>query len=273
MEQEEQSKEEQSKEEQDQQTERSKEEQAKETEQANEEQGTETLQWQGNGNGENQKSEWRANLKGFFDDIKREDNAFADHVVVVKRFYADAVSPALAEVARELELYGRECETGEDAGRVYIIVRAVKEKVEFQYAVVVETKIEGLTPYIHCWYEEPPKDEAPIAGDEQESGAQEDDAHSQAEQGGGKDDQEKGNDKEEDGDKKGDDEKGDDEKGGDDKAAGTPKRTKTIEPFANWGPGRELQSITQEEIINDFLNHYKNAVARLRAPLHQAHKD
>ena len=244
-------------------------------EQAKKEQTGAARQAPGQESEDQQKGNWRANLRSFFDQVRREDDAFADHVIEVEDFYARTARPALAEVARELSLYGRECETGEDAGRVFIIVRAVKEKVEFQYAVVAETRIEGITPYIHCWYEEPTKDQSPSGIDEQngdqedDAQSQDDDAQSQDERGGDQDDegQEPKEGKEKGGEKK------DDEKTGDDKSAAAPKRTKTIEPLANWTEGRALQSVTREEIISDFLAHYKDAVARLRASLHTAQKN
>ena len=206
--------------------------------------------------------DWRSDLRVFFDEVEREDETFSDNVVKVSRFYADTARPALEDAARELKLYGRDCETGEDGGRVYIIVRAVREdEVEFQYAVVAEAKIEGITPYVHCWYEELPKDA-------DGGGAQQNESQSKNENGGKKgEDQDDDNQDEDNQDE--DNQDDDDDKSGDDKKSGEPKRTKTIEQLANWTAERGLQSITPEEIAGDFIAHYKDAVARLRAPMHE----
>lgn len=208
---------------------------------------------------EDQKDGWRSELRLFFNEIKREDKAFADHITQVAHFYADTARPALEEAGHELALYGRECETGEEEERVYIIVRDHRDKVEFQYAIVAEVKIEGITPYAHCWYEEAPTGEA-------QSGQQDDGEQKQDEaqpdgngEGGEKDEQAQDNEKDDEG-----------EKDSESKSSGQPKRTKTIEPLSGWSERRELRSVTREEIVNDFIAHYKEAIARLRAPKHIA---
>ncbi len=65
-----------------------------------------------------------------------------------------------------------------------------------------------------------------------------------------------------------DDNQNDDENSDDDKSSGESPRTKTLEPLLGWTAGRDLGSITREQIAGDFIAHYKDAVARLRAPMH-----
>lgn len=204
------------------------------------------------GNGAN---DWKNDLEAFFDEIDREDGTFAEHVERAERFYHDVARPALDDVGRALDAHGRSCEVGADAGRIYIIVRRAGGEIEFQYAVVVEAKVEGVTPYAHCWYEQTPPDDAEQATEQPED---------EGNNNGG--DEEEGDDENDDRQKEPDG----DEK--DDKEAATPaapKRIKTVEVLGGWTPERGLDDVSRDDIARDFLGHYKQAVARLRAHLHE----
>ena len=246
---------------------------------------------------DDKQKDWRSDLRSFFDGIKREDDAFAEALERVSSFYAYTVKPALEEISRELKLYGRDCETGEDAGRAFIIVRDAAHKVEFQYAIVADVKIEGVTPYVHCWYEETPAgmaqpadrsggeqaedeqsqdeqaDKEPSGDQQDEGGQQGQDGESGGEGGQDKQDGESGGEQKQQGNKGGEGEG--DKKGGEDgeddkgKSAG-PKRTKTIERLEGWEEGEDVRKVTRDDIKNDFIAHYKEAISRLRAPLHAA---
>jgi hypothetical protein len=253
---------------------------------------------------DDKQKDWRSDLRSFFDGIKREDDAFAEALERVSSFYAYTVKPALEEISRELKLYGRDCETGEDAGRAFIIVRDAAHKVEFQYAIVADVKIEGVTPYVHCWYEETPSGTAQPAdrsggeqaedkeaqdeqADETQSSNQQDEGGQQEQGGesGGEGDQEKqggesGGQQKQQGNQEGGGDKqggegegggkgGEDDEGDKGKSAG-PKRTKTIERLADWEEGDDVRKVTRDDIKNDFTAHYKDAISRLRAPIHAA---
>ena len=191
---------------------------------------------------------WEADLNGFFATLAQEDQAFIDNLKRQADFYANTARPALETAAAALRPHARTCETGFDQDRVYLIVRHLEGPVEFQYAVVAKARIEAVLPYVHCWFEENKLAEAitaeqgqPEAPPEEEKGA-----------------------------KKGDDKEGGDEppEGADKKDDQEPARTKTIELLASWRDDRRIESVTQEEILADFLNHYREAVAQARTQLH-----
>lgn len=186
---------------------------------------------------------WQANLDGLFDTLNKEDQAFADHMAQQTAFYKDTALPALQAAAEALRRHGRTAEAGQEPERVYLIVNKLTGEVEFQYAIVAEVRIEAVTPHVHCWFEE-----NKLAETMQKE-------QSQPEKPAGDD--------------KPDDDKdageGDDKK--DDKE---PARTKTIEVLGSWREGRPLASVTQEEILADFVQHYKEALDLARTQLHVA---
>lgn len=189
---------------------------------------------------------WETDLDAFFATLDYENEAFARNIERQGQFYAATALPALDAAAGALRRHGHPCETGLDQSRIYLIVRRPEGPVEFQYAVLAEARIEGVTPYVHCWFEENKLAEKPA--EDPEKPAEGDD---QGEEGG-----EEG---------EGGEEKKDDKK--DDKE---PARTKTIELLCTWAEGRQIEGVTREEILTDFLNHYKEAVGQLRSHLHTA---
>ncbi len=192
---------------------------------------------------------WEADLNGFFANLAQEDQTFIDNLKRQTDFYTNTARPALETAAAALRPHARTCDTGLDDGRVYLIVRHLEGPVEFQYAVVAEVRIEAVLPYVHCWFEE----NKLAAAIEAEQGQPEEPP------------------KEEKDDKKDDDKEGGDEapEGGDEKQDDKePTRTKTIELLSSWRDDRQIESVTQEEILTDFLNHYKEAVAQARTHLH-----
>nr|GFD18788.1 hypothetical protein [Tanacetum cinerariifolium] len=92
------------------------------------------------------------------------------------------------------------------------------DTLEFQYAVVAEVRIEAVTPYIHCWFEENKLAEAL----QKEQG--------QPEKPAGDD-------------KPDDDDKGDEGGDNDKKDDAEPSRTKTIEVLSTWREDRTLESV------------------------------
>ncbi|MBC8082897.1 MAG: hypothetical protein H7Z21_06745 [Hymenobacter sp.] len=191
---------------------------------------------------------WQADLNEFFAGIESENQAFSGNLKRQGAFYADTVRPALDAAAEALRGHGRTCETGLDQNRIYLIVRRPEGPVEFQYALVAEARIEAVTPYVHCWFEENELAEQSTQDRPQDAEA---------------DDEKPEDDASEDEDE--DKEKKDDKK--DDKKAA---RTKTIELLSSWADGRAIESVTREEILADFVVHYQEAVARLRSHLHAA---
>lgn len=191
----------------------------------------------------NSPGRWQADLNDFFATVDRENHAFSHNLTRQGAFYTDVARPALEAAAEALRQHGRTCETGLDQSRIYLIVHRPEGPVEFQYAVVAESRIETVTPYIHCWFEENElADKATEAAGEKEE--PEDD----------KEDSESGDEPEGESEEKKDDKK--------------PDRTKTIELLSTWTEGREIESVTREEILADFTTHYKEAVTRLRTHLH-----
>jgi len=195
---------------------------------------------------------WEAGLNDFFATLAREDQTFIDNLKRQTDFYMNTARPALETAAAALRAHARTCDTGLDDGRVYLIVQHLEGPVEFQYAIVAEVRIEAVLPYVHCWLEENKLAEAIAAEQGQpepppgaEKDGQKDDA---------KPDDQEGGDQPPEGDDKQDDKE--------------PTRTKTIELLASWRDDRQLESVTREEILTDFLNHYKEAVAQARTHLH-----
>lgn len=194
---------------------------------------------------------WQADLDGLFDALNREDQVFRDNLAVQTAFYQNTALPALQAAAQAVGRHGRTAEAGHEPERVYLIVSKLTGEVEFQYAVVAEVRIEAVTPYIHCWFEE----NQLAAALEKERGQPEqpeDDDQAQGDKADDKEGEEGG-------------EGGDDKK--DDKA---PARTKTMEVLSTWRAGRALASVTQDEILSDFVQHYKEALDLARTQLHVA---
>ncbi|MFD1467054.1 hypothetical protein ACFQ48_02360 [Hymenobacter caeli] len=201
---------------------------------------------------------WEADLNGLFATLAQEDQAYLDNLKRQTDFYTNTALPALETAAAALRPHARTCDTGLDEGRAYLIVRHLEGPVEFQYAVVAKVRIEAVLPYVHCWFEENKLAEAIIAeqgqpeappGDEQDGkDAKKDDDKADDKEDGGEEQPAEG----------GDDKKDDKE----------PSRTKTIELLASWRDDRRIESVTQEEILTDFLNHYQEAVAQARTHLH-----
>ncbi|NML66588.1 hypothetical protein HHL22_15375 [Hymenobacter sp. RP-2-7] len=189
---------------------------------------------------------WQAELDNVFGTIEKEDQAFTDNLGRQTDFYKNTALPALQAAAQALGKHGRTAEAGQEPERVYLIVNKLTSEVEFQYAVVAEVRIEAVTPYIHCWFEENKLAEAiqKEQGQPEKSAGDEDD--------------------------KGDEAKDDDGEGDDKKDDKEPARTKTIEVLSTWREGRALDSITQEEILHDFVRHYQEALGLARTQLHVA---
>ena len=203
--------------------------------------------------------DWQADLNDLFATLDRENHAFTDNLGRQTAFYRDVALPALQAAAQALRAHARDCETGLDPERVYLIVKQLTGEVEFQYAVVAEVRIEAVTPYVHCWFEENQLAEEIT----QEQGQPEKKPDPKAGSGDKPDD--KGGD-----DDKGDD-KGGEEEGGDAKKKGAePTRTKTMEILDTWKDDRRIEDVTREEILNDFVQHYKEAIGLARTQLHRA---
>jgi len=202
---------------------------------------------------------WQADLNDLFATLDRENHTYIDNLNRQSAFYHDTALPALEAAAEALRAHARTCETGLDPERVFLIVRQLTGEVEFQYAVVAEVRIEAVTPYVHCWFEE-----NKLAGEiTQEQGQPE---KKPADQAPKPDD--KGGDKPDD--KGDDDEDSDDQGGGDDKKKDAePTRTKTMEVLSTWKDDRRIEDVTREEILNDFVQHYKEAIGLARTQLHQ----
>ena len=188
---------------------------------------------------------WEADLSDFFATVGREDETYLANLKRQGTFYADTARPALETAAAALRQHQRVCEVGVNQNRVYLIVRRSEGTVEFQYAVMVEVRIEALTPYVHCWFEEDEYLGKPDAGKPQPAHPEEPEGEKPAGDEGG--------------------EPEDKEKEKDDKQ---PARTKTVEVLGTWADGRTLESVTPEELLADFTAHYKEAVTRLRTHLH-----
>lgn len=189
---------------------------------------------------------WQAELNDFFATVDRENETYSHNITRQLTFYREVARPALEAATETLQQHGRTCEIGLDQSRLYLIIHRPDGPVEFQYAVLAEPRVEGVTPYIHCWFEEnplapKPAETTPQAGEEGNP-AQDDAKDADDEEG----DAEK-------------DEKKDDKK---------PARTKTIELLSTWTADREIESVTREEILADLVAHYKEAVTRLRTHLH-----
>ena len=199
---------------------------------------------------------WQADLNDLFATLDRENHAFTDNLNRQSAFYHNTALPALEAAAEALRAHARDCETGLDPERVFLIVKQLTGEVEFQYAVVAEVRIEAVTPYIHCWFEENTLAEEIT----QEQGQPEEKPADKGDDAG--DDKEA--------EKKGDD-KGGDEDGGDAKKKGAePTRTKTMEVLSTWQDERRIEDVTREEILNDFVQHYKEAIGLARTQLHKA---
>lgn len=197
----------------------------------------------------NSPDRWEEDLTDFFAALDRENAAFSLNVTRQGAFYRDTVRPALEAAAAALRRHGRTGEVGLDANRQYLIVRRADDAVEFQYAVLAEARIEGVTPYIHCWFEENTWEEKP-AGPEQQADK---DSQPEAKEDDAEDEDQP--------DKKDADAK-------DDKKDDKPARTKTIELLGTWAADRAVESVTRDEILADFTAHYQEAVTRLRTHLH-----
>ena len=200
--------------------------------------------------------DWQADLNDLFATLDRENHAFTDNLGRQTAFYRDVALPALEAAAQALRAHARDCETGLDPERVYLIVKQLTGEVEFQYAVVAEVRIEAVTPYVHCWFEENTLAEE-ITQEQGQPEKKPDD------QGGG--------------DKEGDDKGQDDEKGGDDEGGGDakkkgaePTRTKTMEILSTWQDDRRIEDVTRQEILTDFVQHYREAIGLARTQLHKA---
>lgn len=196
---------------------------------------------------------WQADLNDLFATLDRENHAFTDNLSRQSAFYHDAALPALEAAAEALRAHARTCETGLDPERVYLIISQLTGEVEFQYAVVAEVRIEAVTPYVHCWFEENKLAEEITQEQGQPEKKPEDQAPKSDEQGG-----DKPNDK------------GGDDEGGDAKKKDTePTRTKTMEVLSTWKDDRRIEDVTREEILNDFVQHYKEAIGLARTQLHR----
>jgi hypothetical protein len=113
---------------------------------------------------------WQTDLNDFFATVDRENQTFSHNLVRQGTFYTDVARPALETAAEALRQHDRTCETGLDQNRIYLIVHRPDGPVEFQYAVVAEARVEAVTPYIHCWFEENELADKPAANAEDEKG-------------------------------------------------------------------------------------------------------
>lgn len=193
--------------------------------------------------------DWKDELDDFFHKIADEDKTYADKIDRRARFYHDVALPALEAIKSELDQHGRRIEIGGDAGRVFIIVRRDEKQTEFQYAVVVEVTIETLTPYAHCWYETIAPELKDEPGDAKQNNDDAQDGDAENDKGENGDDQKQN--------------KAEQKSVGDNTS-----RRKTVEPLTSWRADRDLASVTQEEIIRDFIAHYTEAVENLRRHMH-----
>ena len=205
--------------------------------------------------------DWQADLNDLFATLDRENHAYTDNLARQTTFHRDVALPALQAAAQALRDHARECETGLDPERVYLIIKQLTGEVEFQYAIVGEVRIEAVTPYVHCWFEE-----NTLA--EEITQAQGQPEKKPADKGGDDSDDKEGDDK------GGDDDKGEGggEEGGDDakKKGAEPTRTKTMEVLSTWKDDRRIEDVTRQEILNDFVQHYKEALGLARTQLHKA---
>ena len=203
--------------------------------------------------------DWQADLNDLFATLDRENHAFTDNLGRQTAFYRDVALPALEAAAQALRAHARDCETGLDPERVYLIVKQLTGEVEFQYAVVAEVRIEAVTPYVHCWFEENQLAEEIT----QEHGQPENKPDDQASKSDGDKPDEKDDDK-------GDDKKGGGEEGGDAKKKDAePTRTKTMEILSTWKDDRRIEDVTRQEILTDFVQHYQEAIGLARTQLHK----
>ena len=203
---------------------------------------------------------WQADLNDLFATLDRENHTFTVNLNRQSAFYQATALPALEAAAGALRAHARTCETGLDPERVYLIVRQLTGEIEFQYAVVAEVRIEAVTPYIHCWFEENQLAEEITQQQGQPEKKPDDQAPKPDEKGGDKSDE-----------KGGDDKGGGDDQGGDDKKKDAePTRTKTMEVLSTWQDDRRIEDVTREEILNDFVQHYKEAIGLARTQLHKA---
>ena len=208
-----------------------------------------------------QPGNWQADLDGLFDSLGQEDQAFTNNMGRQTAFYKDTALPALQAAAEALGRHGRIAEAGQEPERVYLIVNKLTGEVEFQYAVVAEVRIEAITPYIHCWFEE--NKLAEEITQEQGQPEKKPDDHTPKD-GGDKPDAKAD-------DQGGDDEEGGGEEGGDAKKKDAePTRTKTMEVLSTWQDDRRIEDVTQQEILTDFVQHYKEAIGLARTQLHRA---
>jgi hypothetical protein len=198
---------------------------------------------------------WQADLDGLFATLDHENQAFTDNLNQQSAFYHDTALPALEAAAEALRAHARTCEVGLDPERVYLIIRQLTGEVEFQYAVVAEVRIEAVTPFVHCWFEENKLAEEIT----QQQGQPEKKPDDKSDGPDDKSGEEKG------------DEKGGDDQGGDAKKKDAdPTRTKTMEILSTWQDDRRIADVTREEILTDFVQHYKEAIALARTQLHKA---
>ena len=204
--------------------------------------------------------QWQADLDGFFATLDRENQAYTDNLARQGKFYTEVVRPALDAAAAALRQHGRTCETGFDQDREYLIIRQMTGQVEFQYAIVGEVFIETVTPYVHCWFEE-----NKLAKQLEKAHGQPEDKPDDA-QAKDQDEEKSGGDDDEQGDDSGDDESADADQKDDGKE---PTRTKTMEVLGTWNEDRAIGSVTREEILRDFVQHYQEAIGLARVQLHK----
>ncbi|AWM32012.1 hypothetical protein [Hymenobacter nivis] len=203
--------------------------------------------------------DWQADLNDLFATIDHESHTYIDNLNRQSAFDHDTALPALEAAAEALRAHARSCETGLDPERVYLIIRQLTGEVEFQYAVVAEVRIEAVTPYIHCWFEENKLAEAITKQQGQPEKQPDDQAPKSGDKGSDDQPADEGN-----------DDKGGDNQGGDDKQKEEePTRTKTMEVLSTWQDDRRIEDVTREEILNDFVQHYKEAIGLARTQLHK----
>ncbi|MDJ0367918.1 hypothetical protein QMK33_22480 [Hymenobacter sp. H14-R3] len=203
---------------------------------------------------------WQADLNDLFATLDRENRAFTDNLSRQATFHHDVALPALEAAAEALRAHARTCETGLDPERVFLIIRQLSGKVEFQYALVAEVRIEAVTPYVHCWFEENKLAEAITQEQGQPEKKPADPAPKPAGKGTDQPDEEGA----------GDDEGGEDQGGDDAKQQDAePTRTKTLEVLSTWQADRRIEDVTREEILRDFVHHYQEAIGLARTQLHK----
>ena len=95
--------------------------------------------------------DWKKELAGRFrapDDQERQDVAGVDEQrVKAEMFYASVASPALAELKRELERYGRQVEVKSDLRSLATITVRHQGKEEFFYDIRVKIGPTSAMPY------------------------------------------------------------------------------------------------------------------------------